>query len=828
MDRMKSAGWVPGAHTFTVEDDKGKEYHHPIAWEDAKGNLRCATMGVDGPNFVTDADYYDAPIDSKSEIQVHHNVRLAKVTDKGKMFTVGGGSHEFIPPHLAEKYHNGTEIKTLFITEGIWKAAVAGCVFQMDMIGIPGITNWGAKKSKEAYPDIIKIIEKCKVKNVVFLIDADAMEVVWKEGKDLYKRPNQFRRAIYMFRNRLSDVAHGPYLKFSYIKPDLKQKGIDDLLLSVKDNKAKSIIKDLQKITGESKFVNSEDVTEMRPTAMYRMFHIDGVESFYSQYSNVIGFKRFIYDHSEYEWDDDKGKVKMLRSKESASIKVISDKIVRTGWKRGDNGIAEQALVGTKRGMLPVIWECLPKEAERHLEGCEKFFGVVNLPSHTNYKYYDTVYGEDGSATKWFNIYRPVSHQPVKGKCPLSLNFIRHIFGTEIVDDSDPNNIVTEFDLGLDYMSILWNKPTQKLPILSLVSEDGATGKTTFCDWLKAIYQQNCRKITENDLQSDMTAFFAACNVVYGEEMLVKDEKVINAIKSKQSDKKIRYREMYMPNQEIDLHATIILLSNHVKNFVKIDPKENRFWVREIPIITEYIEDFTDKLFAEIPKFLEYIQNRPMKTRSRDRNWFHPDLIKTEAGETIKKTSQWAEEKIVRSWVRDHFLAIEKPTFWTTAAILSTLMEEEKEKIKPSYIKKILEERLKMKRRTNQNFEIVHKPKIDEDIDRTFIQKKKSEPFVFFVCDFFPAHDYLDWINKKDDLLYLEKHLIKEGRKSFFNDLSLELALNMPYVKKMVEIESEDKVKDPIIKLLNEKDHPFKKLCDVFQEMIDDFDKPPF
>lgn len=46
-----------------------------------------------------------------------------------------------------------------------------------------------------------------------------------------------------------------------------------------------------------------------------------------------------------------------------------------------------------------------------------------------------------------------------------------------------------QYELGLDYMQLLYMQPTQKLPILLLVSEERNTGKTTFPNFLKSIFQ---------------------------------------------------------------------------------------------------------------------------------------------------------------------------------------------------------------------------------------------------------------------------------------------------------------------------------------------------
>jgi phage/plasmid-associated DNA primase len=57
-------------------------------------------------------------------------------------------------------------------------------------------------------------------------------------------------------------------------------------------------------------------------------------------------------------------------------------------------------------------------------------------------------------------------------------------------------------ELGLDYLSILWKKPTQHLPVLCLVSNERNTGKTTFLNWLRMLFENNVGVIKKEDFKS--------------------------------------------------------------------------------------------------------------------------------------------------------------------------------------------------------------------------------------------------------------------------------------------------------------------------------------
>lgn len=98
-----------------------------------------------------------------------------------------------------------------------------------------------------------------------------------------------------------------------------------------------------------------------------------------------------------------------------------------------------------------------------------KYDGFCIISSHLNYK---PVIGE------FLNLYEPLECLPIEGNCQVTLGFIRHIFGEY-------------YELGLDYMQLLYMKPITKLPILVLVSKENNTGKSTFLNLLKMIFGKN-------------------------------------------------------------------------------------------------------------------------------------------------------------------------------------------------------------------------------------------------------------------------------------------------------------------------------------------------
>lgn len=104
-----------------------------------------------------------------------------------------------------------------------------------------------------------------------------------------------------------------------------------------------------------------------------------------------------------------------------------------------------------------------------YLNDVPKYDCFCTVPSHTNYR---KIIGNA------YNLYEPITHQPLPGDWSAIDSLLRHIFGEH-------------YEYGLDYIQLLYQMPLQKLPILILVSEQRNTGKTTFLNLLKAIFQDN-------------------------------------------------------------------------------------------------------------------------------------------------------------------------------------------------------------------------------------------------------------------------------------------------------------------------------------------------
>ena len=96
----------------------------------------------------------------------------------------------------------------------------------------------------------------------------------------------------------------------------------------------------------------------------------------------------------------------------------------------------------------------------------------------------------------------------MQGGFPNIKKLVSHIFGEQ-------------YELGMDYLQLLYLRPVQKLPILLLVSEERNTGKTTFLNFLKALFQDNVTFNTNEDFRSQFNSDWAGKLLIVVDEVLL-------------------------------------------------------------------------------------------------------------------------------------------------------------------------------------------------------------------------------------------------------------------------------------------------------------------
>ncbi len=269
------------------------------------------------------------------------------------------------------------------------------------------------------------------------------------------------------------------------------------------------------------------------------------------------------------------------------------------------------------------------------LEDVDKYEGFITVPSHVNFKQI---------IHNFYNKYMPLKHdlslEYKEGSIPSTLNFLEHIFGDQI-------------DIGIDYISLIWKKPTQILPILCLVSNDRNTGKTTFLNWLNMIFQDNMTMNTNEDFRSRFNADWSEKLIIGIDEVLLDRKEDAERIKNLSTTKTNKLESKGKDKLSQAFFGKLILCSNNEDSFVLTDEEEIRYWVRKIPTLKTVDPELEYTLEKEIPDLVAFINGREINSSNNSRMWFTKEQIHTQALDKLIKGLKANLEKELLSILND-------------------------------------------------------------------------------------------------------------------------------------------------------------------------------
>lgn len=268
-----------------------------------------------------------------------------------------------------------------------------------------------------------------------------------------------------------------------------------------------------------------------------------------------------------------------------------------------------------------IVWnnETLRQDYGKHfLATVPKYDGFCTVPDHVNYR---------PVVDKFLNLYEPINYKPMEGDFPSIHSLVEHIFGEQ-------------YELGMDYLQLLYLQPIQKLPILLLVSEERNTGKSTFLNFLKALFQNNVTFNTNEDFRSQFNSDWAGKLLIVVDEVLLSRREDSERLKNLSTTLSYKVEAKGKDRDEISFFAKFVLCSNNEYLPVIIDAGETRYWVRKIDRLQSDDTDFLQKLKTEIPAFLYHLQHRQLSTEKESRMWFAPSLLHTEALQKIIRSNR--------------------------------------------------------------------------------------------------------------------------------------------------------------------------------------------
>lgn len=241
-----------------------------------------------------------------------------------------------------------------------------------------------------------------------------------------------------------------------------------------------------------------------------------------------------------------------------------------------------------------------------------------------------------------YNMYNPITHKLEAGEFPYIHAYFQHLFG-----DS--------FEMAYDYFSILWQFPKQKLPIISLVSEENGTGKSTLLFLMKYIFGDNCSILGNSEINSDFNATYATKVLVCLDESFIEKRVVLERIKSLNTAPFIWLNEKGVKQKQVDCHCHFILTSNNESNFVMLDEYDTRFWVIKVAQPKTKTPDLLALMKDEIPAFLHFLNTRDIVHPKSDRFWFAPELFETDAKRRVVEASIPQKVRILKDWLSEYF-----------------------------------------------------------------------------------------------------------------------------------------------------------------------------
>ena len=324
-----------------------------------------------------------------------------------------------------------------------------------------------------------------------------------------------------------------------------------------------------------------------------------------------------------------------------------------------------------------IVWnnETLRQDyGKDYLANVPKYDGFCTVPDHVNYRQV---------IDNFLNLYEPIGHQPKEGDFSHSQALLHHIFGEQ-------------YELGVDYLQLLYLHPIQKLPILLLVSEERNTGKSTFLNFLKAMFRNNVTFNTNEDFRSQFNSDWAGKLIIVVDEVLLNRREDSERLKNLSTTLSYKVEAKGKDRDEIAFFAKFVLCSNNERLPVIIDPGETRYWVRKIHHLENDDTHFLQKLIEEIPAFLYFLQHRTLTTQNVSRMWFSPKQTETAALLKIIRCNKSKYEVEAAELIKEIMECMEIDSFSFCLNDLLILLNLSQVRIDKHWLRKIVTEDWKL------------------------------------------------------------------------------------------------------------------------------------
>ena len=665
-------------------DAEGKQIAlpFPLFQSDDKDNIRMFPYTLDGQLIRYERDkqpkYSDFIVEETYFITRMNPEYLAANPGQPKYKFPGGetkkGTYPFFPPTLYESFRKGEHIETVVLTEGYMKAMVAS-VHGMAVVGLGSITLFADSKSKQLYPDIVRLLNTVKPNNIVILYDGDCTDL----GKDavidlqagrepnLSKRPYSFMNSLLKLKDMLLEFKNQKgepcELFFAYVNKMREDKdiidektgkartvndspkGLDDLLVDPEfsDHTAK-IAEDLNNPGRPGIYFKKTNLRTCNDTKIRGVFNCSNPEQFYTAWQHVIGSSRFKYNGGVYFYNAAEKKLVQALDNTLKDYVAIGSEIVL---------VTEEPIPNAKGSRIEFYPQADKVINARYGDGTSKrlyqykhYIDYTIQPSHENFS--QEIINPAGY--RFFNMYSPLNYKPIEGKWPTIEKLLRQI------TKEYPEEQFHYYEMLLDWITLTYFRPLQFLPILMFVSKERGTGKTSFLNLLKYIYGNNA-VIGGNDLiMSKFNSLLAGKLIVGVDESTLGDNKEVGeALKYMSTARTMHIEKKGKDKKEVPAFCKFVLCSNEIKKGVFIAKDEVRFWVMRLTpwaADDEFDQNFEDNIESEVQAFLFYLKTRWERGKmfikeKEDRMWFDRNrLINEDLYKMMEGTSSNFESSL--------------------------------------------------------------------------------------------------------------------------------------------------------------------------------------
>lgn len=318
------------------------------------------------------------------------------------------------------------------------------------------------------------------------------------------------------------------------------------------------------------------------------------------------------------------------------------------------------------------------------LKVIKKYETFCTFPSHINYQ---------REINNFYNKYEPLSYcVSEKGDWENIKLFLQHLFGKQ-------------YELGLDYLTILWKHPSQILPILCLVSVERNTGKSTFLKLLKLIFEGNMTINKNEDFRSRFNSDWAGKLIVAVDEVLLDKKEDSERIKNLSTSNHYKLEGKGVDKAEIEFFGKFILCSNNEENFIKIDDLEIRYWVIKVNPFPKENPDLLEQMRKEIASFAYHLSHRKIVTQRTTRMWFTKEQIYTKALDVLVRGNRTSIEKEIEEFLIDQFCTLELDELYYTSKDLHEQLNLANIRVGKNYVSKIITENFKLEpKNSSYNF----------------------------------------------------------------------------------------------------------------------------